>query len=150
MTVASINVPARRMPPAAPVWFGGSMPIARLAVIVNLMVPGLILFWDALHQQLGVNSVNFAIKTTGLVAVTYLVLSLAVTPLRKLLGLCGARRGEVPTLGAIHPCSTSVLQVTDPSETSVSGNSRNYGRRSQIVRVGKLTDHPQRPVVHDT
>jgi ferredoxin-NADP reductase/DMSO/TMAO reductase YedYZ heme-binding membrane subunit len=87
MSVAPIYAPVRRLPQAAPVWFGGSMPFARLAVIVNLMVPGAVLFWDALHQQLGVNAVNFAIKTTGLVAVTYLVLSLAVTPLRAVTGL---------------------------------------------------------------
>src|SRR5690348_4699990 len=87
MSVAPIYAPMRRLPRAAPVWFGGSMPVARLAVIVNLMVPGAVLLWDALHQQLGVNSANFAIKTTGLVAVTYLVLSLAITPLRAVTGL---------------------------------------------------------------
>ncbi len=87
MSVAPIYAPARRLPRAAPVWFGGSMPVARLAIIVNLMIPGLLLLWDAMHHQLGVNAVNFAIKTTGLVAVTYLVLSLAITPLRAVTGL---------------------------------------------------------------
>ena len=38
--------------------------------------------WDALQHQLGVNEVNFAIRTTGLLGLVLLVLSLLVTPLR--------------------------------------------------------------------
>ena len=42
--------------------------------------------WDALHHNLGVNEVNFAIRTTGLLGLSCLVLSLAITPLRRLTG----------------------------------------------------------------
>ena len=62
-------------------WFGGSMPVARFGVIVNLAVPAALLGWDAWHHDLGADPVNFALLTTGLIAVTYLMLSLAVTPL---------------------------------------------------------------------
>ena len=41
------------------------------------------LVWDAYRGQLGANSVNDAIRTTGLIALTLLVLSLAITPLRR-------------------------------------------------------------------
>lgn len=50
------------------------------------VVPALILIWDALHDRLGVNGVNYAIRTTGLLGLVFLTLTLAVTPLRKLLG----------------------------------------------------------------
>ena len=89
MTALPMPTPARRPAPAMPprsAWFGGSMPAARLGVIVNLLVPLALLIWDAAHHMLGVDAVNFAIHTTGLVAVTYLVLSLVITPLRAITG----------------------------------------------------------------
>jgi ferredoxin-NADP reductase/DMSO/TMAO reductase YedYZ heme-binding membrane subunit len=68
---------------------------ARWFVALNAGVPGLLLLWDAFHGQLGVNAVNFAIRSTGLLGLTFLVLSLVVTPLRRLTGwtwLVAARR----------------------------------------------------------
>jgi sulfoxide reductase heme-binding subunit YedZ len=62
------------------------MPVARLGLILNLLVPLVILIWDACHRNLGADPVNFATHTTGLVAVTYLLLSLGVTPLRIMTG----------------------------------------------------------------
>jgi glycine betaine catabolism B len=59
---------------------------ARLLVIVNGGVPLLILGWDALHHQLGVNGIKFAIHTTGLLGLLFLLLSLTITPLRRLTG----------------------------------------------------------------
>jgi ferredoxin-NADP reductase/DMSO/TMAO reductase YedYZ heme-binding membrane subunit len=58
----------------------------KLLVIVNGFVPLVLLLWDAYRHQLGVNEVNFAIRTTGLVGLVCLVLALAVSPLRKLTG----------------------------------------------------------------
>jgi ferredoxin-NADP reductase/DMSO/TMAO reductase YedYZ heme-binding membrane subunit len=63
-------------------WIGGNMPTARFGLILNLWIPFLFLLWDAMHGNLGADPVNDALLTTGLVAITYLLLSLAVTPLR--------------------------------------------------------------------
>ena len=60
---------------------------AKLLVLVNSAVPAALLGWDAWHHQLGANPVNFAILTTGLMALIFLMLTLAVTPLRKVTGL---------------------------------------------------------------
>lgn len=60
---------------------------ARLLVLVNCAVPLTLLGWDAWHHQLGANPVKFAILTTGLMALIFLLLTLAVTPLRKITGL---------------------------------------------------------------
>jgi ferredoxin-NADP reductase/DMSO/TMAO reductase YedYZ heme-binding membrane subunit len=59
---------------------------AKRLVLVNGVVPMVLLAWDAYHHQLGVNEVNFAIRTTGLIGLVFLVLSLIVTPLRRLTG----------------------------------------------------------------
>src|SRR3954470_238809 len=59
---------------------------AKRLVIINGLVPAAILVIDAFRHQLGVNDVNFAIRTTGLVGLVLLVCSLLVTPLRKLTG----------------------------------------------------------------
>src|SRR6266853_3187856 len=60
---------------------------ARLLVLVNAAVPATLLGWDAYHHRLGANPVNFAILTTGMSALTFLLLTLAVTPVRKITGL---------------------------------------------------------------
>jgi sulfoxide reductase heme-binding subunit YedZ len=60
---------------------------AKLLVIVNAAVPATLLGWDAWHHKLGANPVNFAILTTGMSALVFLMLTMLVTPLRKISGL---------------------------------------------------------------
>src|SRR5438046_1518885 len=57
---------------------------AKFLVSVNALVPGALLAWDAAHGHLGVNGVNYALHTTGLLSLIFLLLTLAVTPVRKL------------------------------------------------------------------
>jgi ferredoxin-NADP reductase/DMSO/TMAO reductase YedYZ heme-binding membrane subunit len=59
---------------------------AKFLVLVNAGVPGVLLTWDAFHHTLGANPVNFAILTTGMLALVFLILTLIVTPLRKITG----------------------------------------------------------------
>ena len=61
-------------------------PFAKRVVIANCLVPAVLLVWDAFRHQLGVNDVNFAIRTTGLIGLTLITLALLVTPLRALTG----------------------------------------------------------------
>lgn len=71
----------------APVGRGRIDPaFAKLLVIVNGGVPAVLLAWDAIRHNLGVNAVNYAIRTTGIIGLLLLVASLAVTPLRRLSG----------------------------------------------------------------
>jgi ferredoxin-NADP reductase/DMSO/TMAO reductase YedYZ heme-binding membrane subunit len=79
---------------------------AKWLTIANGLVPALLLGWDAAHHQLGVNEVNFAIRTTGMVGLVMLVLSLLVTPLRRLTGwvtLISVRR-NLGVLGFFYIC----------------------------------------------
>jgi methionine sulfoxide reductase heme-binding subunit len=60
---------------------------AQFAIFVNSAVPLTLLTWDWYHHHLGANPTEFATRTTGVLALVFLILSLAVTPLRKALGL---------------------------------------------------------------
>ena len=59
---------------------------AKFLLFVNALVPLALLGWDAYQQRLGANPIEYALHTTGLLALIFLVLSLCVTPLRKLSG----------------------------------------------------------------
>ena len=61
-------------------------PFAKRVVIANCLVPAVLLVWDAFQHHLGVNDVNFAIRTTGLIGLILITLALLVTPLRALTG----------------------------------------------------------------
>lgn len=58
----------------------------RFLVLINAGVPGFLLAWDAFHHTLSANPVNFAILTTGMLTLIFLILTLLVTPLRKITG----------------------------------------------------------------
>src|SRR5215469_474486 len=58
----------------------------KFLILVNAAVPGVLLAWDAFHHTLGANPVNFAILTTGMLALIFLMLTMLVTPLRKITG----------------------------------------------------------------
>ncbi len=69
--------------------------LAKGIVLACGIMPGLLLAIDAYRGNLGVNDVNFAIRTTGLVGLVFMTLSLVITPLRRLTGwnaLLSARR----------------------------------------------------------
>jgi ferredoxin-NADP reductase/DMSO/TMAO reductase YedYZ heme-binding membrane subunit len=58
----------------------------KWVVVLNCTVPAVLLAWDGIHGTLGANPVNFAIRTTGILSLVFLVLSLTVTPLTQLSG----------------------------------------------------------------
>jgi ferredoxin-NADP reductase/DMSO/TMAO reductase YedYZ heme-binding membrane subunit len=69
--------------------------LGKWLVIVAGIVPGALLVSDAFRGQLGVDEVNFAIRSTGKLGIVFLLLTLLVTPIRKLArwnGLIAVRR----------------------------------------------------------
>ena len=58
----------------------------KLLLFVNALVPLTLLAVDAFRHKLGANPYEFATRATGLLTLLFLILSLAVTPVRKLLG----------------------------------------------------------------
>ena len=58
----------------------------RSVIFINSIVPLALLGWDAYHRHLGANPLEFVTHTTGALTLIFLLLSLGVTPLRKILG----------------------------------------------------------------
>jgi len=58
----------------------------KLAVFVNAAVPIALLARDAYYHELGANPLEFVTHTTGMLTLVFLMLTLAVTPLRKATG----------------------------------------------------------------
>ena len=58
----------------------------RLVIFVNSVVPLALLAWDGFFHHLGANPVEFATRTTGVLTLVLLFVSLAVTPLRQVSG----------------------------------------------------------------
>jgi sulfoxide reductase heme-binding subunit YedZ len=59
---------------------------SKALVFINSLVPLVLLGWDAAHRRLGANPLEFITRTTGMLTLIFLLLSLCITPLRKLAG----------------------------------------------------------------
>jgi methionine sulfoxide reductase heme-binding subunit len=60
---------------------------SKLLLFTNALVPLGMLLWDVYHKRVGANPPEFMTRTTGMLTLVFLTLSLAVTPLRKTTGL---------------------------------------------------------------
>ena len=56
---------------------------AKLVILVNALVPLVLLLWDVWRGRAGANPTEFITRTTGMLALVFLTVSLAVTPLRR-------------------------------------------------------------------
>ena len=56
----------------------------KVAVFATCLGPAGVLLWKALHDQLGANPVDVITRSTGKWTLTFLLITLSVTPLRKL------------------------------------------------------------------
>jgi sulfoxide reductase heme-binding subunit YedZ len=63
------------------------MTFPKLIIFVNSLVPLLLLLWALYHKRVGPNPLEFATRTTGMLTLIFLSLTVAVTPLRKIFGL---------------------------------------------------------------
>jgi methionine sulfoxide reductase heme-binding subunit len=59
---------------------------AKVVLLINGLVPAALLVWDAAHDRLGANPIEFILRSTGFLALVFLVLTLLVTPLRQATG----------------------------------------------------------------
>jgi len=60
---------------------------AKLVLLVNGLVPLVLLLWDVYRKQVGANPLEFVTRTTGMLTLVFLLISLAVSPLRRVTGL---------------------------------------------------------------
>lgn len=58
----------------------------KIVLFINALMPLLLLAWDAAFGNLGANPIEFFLRTTGVLTLVFLLITLAVTPLRKYFG----------------------------------------------------------------
>lgn len=58
----------------------------KTLIFINSLVPLILLTSDAFFGKLGANPVEFTLRTTGVLTLVFLLITLAVTPLRKYYG----------------------------------------------------------------
>jgi len=57
---------------------------SKSVVFINALVPLGLLLWDVYHKRVGANPLEFVTRTTGMLTLVFLLLTLAVTPVRKI------------------------------------------------------------------
>ncbi len=104
----------------------------RLLVIVNSAVPLLILVWDAWRGGLGANPTNYALHVTGMLGLVFLLLSLAITPLKMLSGWGGwlAFRRSLGLYAFFYAVLHVAIYVTFDRALSVAGTFRELSTRT--------------------
>ena len=108
---------------------------AKVLVLVNGAVPAALLAWDAWHHSLGANPVNFAILTTGMSALVFLMLTLLVTPLRKVSGLnwITPLRRTFGLYAFFYACAHFLIFFALDRSLSVSGTLSEMVKRKYLI-----------------
>lgn len=58
----------------------------KFLISINALIPLAFFAWDAINGQLGANPIEFFLRTTGVLTLIFLLVTLSVTPLRKMFG----------------------------------------------------------------
>ncbi len=58
----------------------------KILISINAFIPLAFIAYDAYHGSLGANPIEFFLRTTGVLTLTFLLITLLVTPLRKIFG----------------------------------------------------------------
>ncbi|HEY5885090.1 MAG TPA: protein-methionine-sulfoxide reductase heme-binding subunit MsrQ [Pyrinomonadaceae bacterium] len=56
---------------------------SKLLLLINGLVPLALLLWDLYHDRVGANPLEFATRTTGMLTLVFLIITLAVSPIRQ-------------------------------------------------------------------
>jgi sulfoxide reductase heme-binding subunit YedZ len=59
---------------------------SKILLFINSLVPLALLGWDAYNQRLGANPTEFVTRTTGMLTLIFILITLAVTPARRVSG----------------------------------------------------------------
>ena len=59
---------------------------SKILLFTNAVVPLVLLLWDVYHKRVGPNPQEFMTRTTGMLTLVFLVITLAITPARKIIG----------------------------------------------------------------
>src|SRR5438045_9794642 len=59
----------------------------KVVIFVNGLAPLALLLWDVYHKRVGANPLEFVTRTTGMLTLVFLLIALAISPLRRITGL---------------------------------------------------------------
>jgi sulfoxide reductase heme-binding subunit YedZ len=59
---------------------------SKFLLFTNALVPLVLLLWDVYHKRVGPNPQEFMTRTTGMLTLVFLMITLAITPARKITG----------------------------------------------------------------
>src|SRR5688572_11033367 len=59
----------------------------KFVVFINSLIPLVLLLWDLYRKQVGPNPLEFATRTTGMLTLVFLSLTVAITPMRRIFGI---------------------------------------------------------------
>jgi sulfoxide reductase heme-binding subunit YedZ len=57
---------------------------SKFVLFINALVPLGLMLWDVYHKRVGANPLEFVTRTTGMLTLVFLMLTLAVTPVRRI------------------------------------------------------------------
>lgn len=60
---------------------------SKLLLFINALVPLALMLWDVYHKRVGANPLEFVTRTTGMLTLVFLMITLAVSPARQITGL---------------------------------------------------------------
>ena len=60
-----------------------NLQFSKVLLLVNALVPLLLLLWDVYGGRVGANPLEYATRTTGMLTLVFLVLTIAVSPVRQ-------------------------------------------------------------------
>lgn len=60
---------------------------SKFVILTNALVPLALLLWDVYRKRVGANPGEFMTRTTGIMTLVFLMITLAVTPARKITGI---------------------------------------------------------------
>jgi len=58
----------------------------KALIFINSLIPLALLLWDVYRKKVGANPLEFVTRTTGMLTIVFLLLSLTLTPLRRITG----------------------------------------------------------------
>ena len=59
----------------------------KVVLFINALIPLVLFLWDLYRKQVGPNPLEFATRTTGMLTLVFLSLTVAITPLRRIFGI---------------------------------------------------------------
>ena len=123
----------------------------KLLIWANALIPLALLGYDATRGHLGANPVEFFLRTTGVLTLVFLFVTLAVTPLRRVTGINELikYRRVLGLFAFFYGCTHLVTYTVFDRGLSLSGTVEDVVQRPFIAILGGAVRSVQCPSIND-